>query len=70
MCLSATTVCVQERLCDFYLHVMSDKEEATFRLREAVRYYSDWGASAKVTQLEEMYPDLLPTPSEIIVSFS
>jgi hypothetical protein len=54
-----------ERYGEFLLHDMSDKREALFRFEEAIKFYSDWGASKKVELLREQYSDLWQTPTEI-----
>ena len=56
-----------ERYGEFLLYEMDDKEEATFRLEEAIKYYLDWGAYAKSDSLRETYRDLWPKPIEIII---
>lgn len=45
---------------------MAKEEEASYRMKEAIRYYNDWGAVAKVEQLAKEYEFLLPLPHEIV----
>jgi len=40
-----------ERFADFYETILMDEEEALFRLKESVRWYSVWGADLKVQSL-------------------
>jgi hypothetical protein len=54
-----------ERFGEFLLNELSDKYMATFRLEEAIKFYSEWGALKKVELLLEQYSDLWPQPSEI-----
>jgi hypothetical protein len=54
-----------ERYGEFLLNELSDKYMAVFRLEEAIKLYSEWGALKKVELLREQYSDLLPQPSEI-----
>jgi hypothetical protein len=54
-----------ERYAEFLLHDMSDKQEAAFRVEEAIKFYSEWGASKKVDLLRVQYSDLSPRPTEI-----
>ena len=35
------------------IHEVSDAEEARYRIEEAIRFYKDWGAEAKVEMLME-----------------
>jgi hypothetical protein len=49
-----------ERYGEFLLHDMSDKQEAVFRFEEAIKFYSEWGASKKVELIREQYSDLWP----------
>ncbi|CAB9500799.1 Transcriptional regulator [Seminavis robusta] len=42
-----------------YMLEQHDKEGATSKLEEAVERYSTWGATKKVSQLQDMYSDLL-----------
>ena len=44
-----------ERLGEYQLTVMKDREEGAYRLREAEKYWRSWGAFAKVQHLERMY---------------
>ena len=50
----------------------SDQEAAGFCVREAVRFYDEWGASYNVTRLRESHPDLfdmtVPASSGIFAS--
>jgi len=40
-----------ERFADLYESVLMDEEEALYRLKESVRWYSQWGADLKVELL-------------------
>lgn len=40
-----------ERYSDFLCNVVPDRDEAQYRLDEALKYYRDWGAKAKVEML-------------------
>ena len=40
-----------ERYADFCKTILKDSEEASYRLSEAKRFYSDWGATRKVDML-------------------
>lgn len=46
-----------ERYSDYLLHECHDLQEATYRLDEAIRYYQDWGAQAKVVLLQRSNHD-------------
>jgi hypothetical protein len=54
-----------ERYGEFLLHDMSDKQEAVYRFEEAIKFYSEWGASKKVELIREQYSDLWQRPTEI-----
>ena len=47
-----------ERLGLFQLEFMKDMDEASFRFREALKYAREWGALAKVSQLQSNYEHL------------
>ena len=60
-----------ERLGEYQLSVMNDKEEGAFRLREAEKYWRGWGAFAKVQHLIAKYPELFCTiPTEEIFTLT
>ncbi|KAL3934989.1 MAG: hypothetical protein SGBAC_009407 [Bacillariaceae sp.] len=40
-----------ERYAGFLLCCMKDKEESDYRIKEAIRFYKDWGAERRVRQL-------------------
>lgn len=42
----------------YHLEVMNDKDEAGFRLKEAVKYAHGWGADTNVLQLRSKYGEL------------
>jgi len=42
-----------ELYSDYLLRERDDKDEAKYRLEEAIRYYEDWGALGKVEKLKE-----------------
>ena len=42
-----------ELYSDFLLRERDDRDEAKYRLEEAMRYYQDWGAFGKLEQLEQ-----------------
>lgn len=42
-----------ELYSDFLLREMNDKDEAGYRLEEAIRYYKDWGAMGVVARLRK-----------------
>lgn len=48
-----------ELTAHFYLS-LDQPAYATHHLRQAIHHYRRWGATGKVTQLEEAHPDLLP----------
>ena len=50
---------VQERYGEFLLHVAGEEKEASFRFREAIKLYDEWGCSRKSRLLRERYRDLL-----------
>ena len=54
-----------ERLAEYHLTVMDDQEEATYRLRESIKYWRGWGAIAKVEALERKYVDMIGQPTEV-----
>jgi len=49
-----------ERYADFLRHRLGDEDEANYRLNEAIKFYSDWGAKAKVELLEGRLIKLIP----------
>ncbi len=53
---------INELYGEFWLE-RAQRNVAAVYLREAVYAYRQWGANAKVAQLEERYPDLLTAPS-------
>lgn len=60
---------INERFASFALNVMNDDSTASFRIREAVKLYEEWGAQGKVNQLitqyKQFFQDLQP-PIEIV----
>jgi hypothetical protein len=56
-----------ERLGDYYLTVMSDREMATYQIGESIKFWGEWGAMAKVAHLQEKYADLMPKPTDIVL---
>jgi hypothetical protein len=48
-----------ERLGEFYLTVMGNKSEASYRLGKAREFWLHWGAIAKVVDLDRKYNHLL-----------
>ena len=42
-----------ERFADFLLHDLSDEEESFYRLKEAIRWYGEWGAKLKARLLQK-----------------
>lgn len=44
-----------ERYADFCRHELGDENEARFRIAKAIRYYQEWGAHAKVEQLQRLH---------------
>mmetsp|Transcript_34058 Transcript_34058/g.82608 ORF Transcript_34058/g.82608 Transcript_34058/m.82608 type:complete len:655 (-) Transcript_34058:1171-3135(-) len=42
-----------ELYSDYLLRERDDKDEAKYRLQEAIRYYGDWGALGKVEKMKE-----------------
>jgi hypothetical protein len=57
-----------ERMALFYLNIMDDKDEATYRIKDCIKYANEWGALAKIAQLHELYGHLLSEPSQIFIS--
>jgi hypothetical protein len=49
-----------------YLLENGDVEEATYRLKEAVKYYREFGAVRKVILIEQKYVGILAPPSTVI----
>ena len=43
-----------ERFADFLRYDLSEEEESSYRLREAIRWYGEWGAKRKVELLTEV----------------
>ncbi|CAB9517825.1 Transcriptional regulator [Seminavis robusta] len=48
-----------ERFAEYLLHDLEDKESAALQMREAIRFYAEWGATRKVDMVRNKYPDLL-----------
>jgi hypothetical protein len=59
-----------ERYAEFLLHDRADKKVVVFRIEEAIKFYSVWGASKKVDLLHEQYSDLWPQQRDEISSRS
>lgn len=53
-----------ERMAEFYLRALDDKNEAAYRMQQSMRYWSEWGAVSKVKALEKKYSDLFSIPSD------
>ena len=49
-----------------YCLELGDVGDATFHLKDAIKFYTDVGAAGKVRQLSVKYSDLLPRPTEVI----
>jgi hypothetical protein len=60
-------VFVSERFGELYLE-NDDEENASFRLKQAIRYYKDVDAYGKVDDLEIKYGHLMSKPKEILTS--
>jgi hypothetical protein len=56
-----------ERLGEYCLNVMGDRETATYQISESIKFWGEWGAMAKVAHLQEKYADLMPKPSDIVL---
>ena len=54
-----------ERLGEFHLTVMNDKDQAAYYFGQSLKYWKDWGAMAKVYVLQDAYADILPETSSI-----
>ena len=53
---------------DILLDTEATKDDATFRLKESIKYYREWGAMAKAEDLERRYESMVaPRPTEIVV---
>ena len=48
-----------ERYAIFLAEDMQDREEASYRMKQASKYYYDWGAHGKVRSIQETHSDLL-----------
>ena len=48
-----------ERYAIFLLDDLNDRDEAAYRMKEACKYYQEWGAEGKLKSLQETYGDLL-----------
>ena len=55
-----------ERYGEFLIHDICDQDEGVYRLQEAIRYYSEWGAEGKVRLIERKYSNIWPKPTEIV----
>ena len=49
-----------ERLGNFELNIIKDKEEATYRLKEAMKYAEAWGGHGVVDSIKQRYSQLFP----------
>merc|ERR1712226_130612 len=55
-----------ERLGEFLLDSsINDREEAKYRIEEAIRYWKGWGALGKLDQLETKFSSLFPSSDDI-----
>lgn len=57
-----------ERYSEFLLNERKDPEEARHKIENAIRCYSEWGASKKARLLREKHEDVCRKPSQIVVS--
>lgn len=55
-----------ERYAEFLLDEMDDKESAVYKLKEAIKLYSEWGAHAKAEQLSRKYDCFLSHPPTVL----
>lgn len=55
-----------ERFAAYWMSC-GNKDEAEYRIREALKLYNDWGARHKVTLLREHYDDLFQIPSSLFL---
>ena len=53
-----------------YLLEIGDRDEAVFRLREAIKYYQEFGAFRKTSMIEEKYDYLWPKPEFVTATRS
>ena len=58
-----------ERYGEFMLTVLKDEDGAVFHFDTSAKFYSDWGASKKVQQLQEKYSNLHTRPSHVSAFF-
>jgi predicted ATPase len=69
--LTHDTALACERFATFLFYCGHDDSTANYQLNEALRYYQEWGAFAKVAMLQRDYPQLqdkLNTPSgEVLI---
>lgn len=49
---------ISERYGEFLYFQLGDRREAEYRIGEAIKLYEEWGAAAKVKQIEEKYAAL------------
>jgi hypothetical protein len=56
-----------ERYGEFLLNKRKDPDEARHKFGNAIRYYSEWGASRKAHLLREKHEDVSRKPSQIVV---
>lgn len=56
-----------ERLAELHLRVKNDTAEAKYQITQAMKYYGDWGAQAKIRMLEKKYDDIFPRPSTVLI---
>ena len=57
-----------ERFADFLQCDLSDEEESSFRLKEAIRWYKEWGAKRKVEMLKEVLESQECKPQSTMVN--
>ena len=55
-----------ERYGEFLVSELKEPDEGTYRLEQAIRYFSEWGAKAKVEQIETKFADIWRRPEVIL----
>ncbi|CAB9499176.1 Transcriptional regulator [Seminavis robusta] len=55
-----------ERFGEYMLNDVGDRDDAAYRMKEAINLYKEWGAIAKAEYLQTKYAHLWPIPEHVV----
>ena len=64
----ADSAIINERHADYLWHVRDMPDDALFKMEEAAKLYTEWGAMGKASMLREDYAALQDKPSKVFVT--